>query len=174
MRRLVAGSGVATRHAAHGEERDTDADRGRRDSAGNEDPPRVAQLAPGRIPDRRDNALERPVPGQPEGEPSLETGPGREGAERRADGRGGVDQRRQLRPNGWVASGQESIDGLIQAFGRRAGWQAGSPRNVRAFPILANTAGRPLLQACRQIAQRAVQEHPCGALRSVHHLPDLA
>jgi hypothetical protein len=37
-----------------------------------------------------------------------------------AQHRGGIDQRRQLRPDGWVASGQKSIDGLIKAFGRRA------------------------------------------------------
>jgi hypothetical protein len=174
MCRLMAGCGVATCPAAHGEDRDPDADRGRRDGTRDEDPSRVAKLASGRIADRRDKALERSMPGQPGGEPSLETRSGRKRAERRADGRGGVDQRRQLRGNGWMASGQESIDGLIQAFGRRAGWQAGSPRKVRAFPILANTAGRPLLQACRQIAQRPMQEHPCGAFRSVHHLPDLA
>lgn len=121
MRRLMAGCGVATCHAAHGEDRDPDADRGGRDRAGDEDPPRVPQLAPGRIADRCDKVLERSVPGQPGGEAGLETRSGRERAERRADGRGGVDQRRQLRPNGGVASGQESIDGLIQAFGRRAG-----------------------------------------------------
>jgi hypothetical protein len=37
-----------------------------------------------------------------------------------AQHRGGIDQRRQLRPDGGLASGQKSIDGLIQAFGRRA------------------------------------------------------
>jgi hypothetical protein len=42
-----------------------------------------------------------------------------------AQHRSSVDQRRQLRPNGGLASGQKTIDGLIQAFGRRARWQAG-------------------------------------------------
>jgi hypothetical protein len=42
-----------------------------------------------------------------------------------AQHRGGIDQRRQLRPDGGLASGQESIDGLIKAFGRRARCQKG-------------------------------------------------
>jgi hypothetical protein len=172
MRRLMASRGVAACPAAHGEDRDPDADRGRRDGAGDEDPPRVAKLAQGGIADRRDKVLERSMPGQPGCEARLETGSGGERTERRADGRGGIDQRRQLRPDGWMASGQESIDGLIQAFGRRAGWQAGSPRKLRAVPILANTGRRPSLQASRQVAQRAMQEHPCGALGSVHNLSD--
>jgi len=160
--------------ASQGQHGDSDPDGGRRYGAGDEDPPRVTKLAPGRIADRRDKLLECPVPGQPGPQAGLEARACRERAERRADGRGGVDQRRQLRSNGWMASGQESIDGLIQAFGRRAGRQAGSPRKVRAVPILANTAGGPSLQASRQVAQRAMQEHTGGALGSVHHLADLA
>lgn len=135
MRRLVAGCRVAPRHAAHGEDGDPDSDRGRRDSAGEQDPSRVPQLAPGRVADGRDEVLKRPVARQPRGEASLETRSGRKRAERRTHGQGSIDQRRQLRPNGGLASGQKAIDGLIQAFGRRAGWQAGSPRSVRAVLI---------------------------------------
>ena len=72
-----------------------------------------------------------------------------------------------------MASAQESIDGLIKAFGRRAGRQAGSPQSVWAPLTLANTAKGDSLQAGRQVAQGAMQEDPGRALGSVHDLTDL-
>ncbi len=81
MRRLMAGRCVAACPAAHGEDRDPDTDRGRRNGTRDEDPPRVAKLAPGRIADRRDDVLQRTAPGQPGREARLETGSGRERAE---------------------------------------------------------------------------------------------
>lgn len=83
----------------------------------------MVQLVPRGIADRGDELSERAGRSQARGKPSLEAGARGEGAERRAHDRGGVDQRRQLRPDDGVASAQESIDGLIKAFGRRARWQ---------------------------------------------------
>jgi hypothetical protein len=131
MRRLVARRGVAACHAPHGEDGDPDAERGGRYGAGEEDPSRVAQLTAGRVADRRDEVLKRPVARQSRGEASLETRASGERAERRSHRGSSIDQGHQVRPNGGMASGQKAIDGLIQAFGRGAGWQAGSPQMVR-------------------------------------------
>jgi len=81
----------------------------------------MMELMPGGIADRCDQLSQRPGRGQPRGEPRLEARAGGERAERRAHDRGGVDQRRELGRNDGVTSAQESIDGLIKAFGRRAG-----------------------------------------------------
>ena len=134
----------------------------------------MVELMPRGIADRRHELSQRPGRGQARGEPRLEARAGGERAERRAHHRRGVDQRRQLGPHDGVASAQESIDGLIKAFGRRAGWQSGSPRSMWAPLTLANTAGRDSLQASRQVTQGAMQENTGGALGSVHHLADLA
>ena len=107
----------------------------------------------------------------------LEAHAGGERSERVAQHRGSVDQRRQLRPDGGLASGQEAIDGLIQAFGRRARWQAGSPRSLRigrsapraALLTYANTATTPIVtasatEASGEVAQGSVQQDAGGAL----------
>jgi hypothetical protein len=131
VRRLLAGCGMPSSDAPHGEEGHADPDRGRRDGAGEEDAARVTELAAGGVPDCRDQVADRPVARQPRGETGLEARAGGERGERRAYQRGGVDQRRQLRPDGELPSGQEPIDRLIQAFCGRARGQAGSPRSVK-------------------------------------------
>lgn len=85
----------------------------------------MAQLAARRLAERRQHLGDGARGREPGGEARLEAGAGRQRGEGVAQHRGGVDQRRQLRPDGGLASGQESIDGLIEAFGRRARWQKG-------------------------------------------------
>ncbi len=87
----------------------------------------MTQLVARRVADRRDEVRKCPLARQARGEARLEPRSGRERSERGPHDRGSVDERRQLRPNGGIASGQKAVDGLIQAFGRRAGWQSGSP-----------------------------------------------
>lgn len=91
----------------------------------------MAQLATRRIADGCHQLGNRPAGGEAGGEPGLEARAGRWRRQRRAQDGRGIDQRCQLRPGGGLVSGQEAIDGLIQAFGRRAGGQAGSPRGVQ-------------------------------------------
>lgn len=86
-----------------------------------------------------------------------------------------------------MATGQEAIDGLIQAFGRRARWQAlvssvrsGSDQGITQG---AHHQGKHRDPADRyasvreeggQVTQGAVQQDPGRALGSVHHLAYLA
>jgi hypothetical protein len=119
---MMAGDGMASRDASNRQHGDADPHR-RRERPGDEDPAGVAQLSAGRIAQGRHQVGEGAGRGQPRGEPCLEAAARRKRPERRAQRRGGIDQRRQLRPGGGLASGQEAIDGLIQAFGRRARWQ---------------------------------------------------
>jgi hypothetical protein len=113
MRRLVASRGMPAPEAPEGKDGEPGAHCGRRDRAGDEDPPGMMELVPRGLADRRDQLSERPGRGQSRGEPRLEARAGGERAERGAhDGRS-VDQRRQLGSHDGVASAQESIDGLI-------------------------------------------------------------
>jgi hypothetical protein len=113
----------------------------------------MVQLAAGCLAYGRHDLGDRPRGRQPRGKAGLEAGAGGQRGERRAEQRGGVDQRRQLRPHDRLVTGQEAIDGLIQAFGRGARWQTGSPRSVRigsnapraALLTLANTAAKPIV-----------------------------
>ena len=82
MRRLVAGLRVASGDAPHRQEGHADPDGGRRDGTGDQDPSRVAELAPGRLADRRDEVSDRSVARQSRGETRLEPGPGGQRAER--------------------------------------------------------------------------------------------
>lgn len=105
----------------------------------------MAKLAAGRIADGSHQVPDRTVARKSRSEAGLESRSGRQRPESRAHDGGCVDQRRQLWPHGELASGQQAIDGLIEAFGGRAGGQDESPREVRAFSILANTAERASL-----------------------------
>jgi hypothetical protein len=120
MRRLLVGR-VPASTPSQGEEGDPQADRRGRDGAGDEDPSGVSQLASRRVTDRRHQVAHGAVAGQPRRETGFEARPGRQRAKRGAHHRGGINQRRQLWPHGELASGQEAIDGLIEAFGGRAG-----------------------------------------------------
>jgi hypothetical protein len=120
MRRLLAGQGVTPHCAPNGEDGEAQADGRRRDGAGDDDATGVAQLAAGRVTDGGYQLGDRVGRREARGESSLEAAADRQRAKRRAEHRGGVDQRRQLRPGGGLASGQKAVDCLIQAFGRRA------------------------------------------------------
>jgi hypothetical protein len=85
----------------------------------------MSELPPCSIGDRRQQLPDRAAAREPRREARLEARAGRNRAEGRANDRRGVDQGRQLRPVGLAAAGQQSIDGLIQAFGRCPGWQGG-------------------------------------------------
>ena len=121
MRRLLVSRRVASRTPAEREKGDPYSDRGRRDGTGDEDPARVPQLAARRIADGSHEVPDRAVARQSRSEAGLEAGARRQGAKRGTDDRRSVNQRRQLWPHGELASGQEAIDGLIEAFGGRAG-----------------------------------------------------
>ena len=81
----------------------------------------MPQLPARRIADCRHEVANRAVAGQPRREARLEPGAGRQWAERGPHDRGSVNQRRQLWTHDELAPGQEAIDGLIEAFGGRAG-----------------------------------------------------
>jgi hypothetical protein len=120
MCRLLTGHGVPPRRAPNGEDGEAQADRRRREGAGDDDATGVAQLAAGRVADGGDQLCDRVGSGEPGSEAGLEAPADRERAERRTEHRGGIHQRRQLVSGGWLASGQKAVDRLIQAFGRRA------------------------------------------------------
>jgi hypothetical protein len=82
VRRLLAGGGMPSRDAPHGEEGDANADRGRRDGASEQDPARVTELAARGLPDGRDQVPDRPVARQTRGETGLEARAGGERTQR--------------------------------------------------------------------------------------------
>lgn len=120
MRRLVVAGRVTTRAAPQGEEGDAQTDRCRRDGAGDKDSAGMPQLAARHVADRSHQVSDRAVGGQSRREAGLEARPDGQRAKRGPHDRGSVDQRRQLRPHGKLASGQKAVDGLIEAFGGRA------------------------------------------------------
>lgn len=73
----------------------------------------MVQLASRRVAQRAHDLGDRPARREAGGKARLEARSGREWRQRRAQDRGSVDQRRQLWPDGRVATGQEAIDGLI-------------------------------------------------------------
>ncbi len=91
----------------------------------------MMHLAASRVADGRHDLRDWARSRQSRCEAGLEAGACGQRGERGAEQRSGVDQRRQLRPHDRLVTGQQAIDGLIQAFGRGARWQTGSPRCVR-------------------------------------------
>ena len=80
----------------------------------------MAKLAAGRIANGSHQVPDRAVARKSRREARLESRSGRKRPERRAHHGGCVDKRRQLWPHGEVASGQQAIERLIEAFGGRA------------------------------------------------------
>lgn len=146
----------------------------------------MVQLAPGRVAERPHDLRHRPRSRQARGEAGLEARSGGEWGKRGAEHRGSVDQRRQLRPDGRVATGQEAVESLIKAFSRRARWQA-MVSSVRSGSVRRDAAP---VSKCKhrdpadryasateegsQVAQGSVQQDPGRTLGAVHHLADLA
>lgn len=85
----------------------------------------MAQLATRGVGYSIDEEGDRAPRGEARRKPFLEAVAGRHRHQCRADEAGRVDERDQLGRDGGLASGQESIDGLVKALGRRAGWQEG-------------------------------------------------
>ena len=168
MRRLVAGCRRgAVRRAPDGEDGDADPDAADDDRAGDQDPSGVAQLGDGSRRRHRDD-----VPGG-----RLARLSARRGAPRTAI-RPGAGRARSARPrprrrsggsSGPTAGGVRSgaVDGLVEAFGRRAGWQFSGPPTRGADTFSGCLTAEPTRAARRspsrragQVAQRAVQEDP--------------
>jgi hypothetical protein len=114
--------GLTSRSTAQGKHGHAEPNR-RGDCARHHDPGRVTQLAARRPAHCCYDPRDRPGRGETRGQASLEACPGRQRGERRPERGGSLDQRGQLGLDGRLAPRQQAIDGLIQAFGRGAGWQ---------------------------------------------------